>query len=162
VSPARETLLKGSASVDIAADAQRIWSMISDVTRMGEWSPECRSCEWLDGEPGPAQNARFRGHNGLGPLRWSTVCTVEACEPGSEFTFIARHVSGATTRWSYHLIANGVTTRVTESFEAVHTPAWIRAIERTIGRARVLQRGMAATLERLRDAAERRPDALGP
>jgi hypothetical protein len=44
----------------------------------------------------------------------------------------------------------------------VHTPAWIRAIERTIGRARVLQRGMAATLERLRDAAERRPDALGP
>ena len=38
----------GGASVVIHADADLLWSMVSDVTRVGEWSPETERAEWLD------------------------------------------------------------------------------------------------------------------
>jgi hypothetical protein len=30
---------------------------------MGDLSPECVSCEWIDGATGPTVGARFRGRN---------------------------------------------------------------------------------------------------
>lgn len=43
-----------SATVTIDASPALLYDLTSDVTRMGEWSPECTSCEWIDtpGEPG--------------------------------------------------------------------------------------------------------------
>jgi hypothetical protein len=147
--------MKGSTSVDVAADPDRIWRMIADVTQMGSWSPECVGCDWLDGASGPEPGARFRGHNRLGPFRWSTTCTVEASDPGSEFTFVARHWSGATTRWRYTLEPAGATTHVTESYQALHTPGWMLALELAVRRGRTLDRSVRSTLEQLRAAAER-------
>ena len=56
-------------TIDVSAPPERVYGLISDITRMGEWSPECRRCEWIDGATGPAVGARFRGHNRLGPVR---------------------------------------------------------------------------------------------
>ena len=78
-----------SVTVHMTAPPQRIWELVSDVTRIGSYSPETFEAEWLGGATGPAEGAQFRGHvkrNGKGPTYWTT-CTVLACTPGSEFTF---------------------------------------------------------------------------
>ena len=56
----------GEASVALVADAVRVWSLVSDVTRMGAWSPELEAAAWLDGATGPAVGARFKGRTGGG------------------------------------------------------------------------------------------------
>ena len=144
--------LAETVSAEIKADPQRIWTLVADVTRMGEWSPECYRCEWVDGK-GPTVGARFRGHNRMGPMRWSTVSEVVACDPGREFAFVARHWTGAATRWTYRFepVAGG--TRVTESFETEEGPALILGLDRLLQRPRRLKNGMRATLERLGRAA---------
>src|SRR5580704_6067419 len=70
--------------------------MVSDVTRMGEWSPVCKACWWDDG-PGPSAGAWFTGRNELpGRDPWETRSQVVAAVPGEEFAFV---VGGTWTRW---------------------------------------------------------------
>lgn len=79
--------MQGSVTVHMQAPPERIWEAVSDVTRIGRYSPETFEAEWLDGASGPALGARFRGHvkrNGKGPIYWTT-CTVTACDPAREF-----------------------------------------------------------------------------
>jgi hypothetical protein len=55
----------------MAASTERVWDLVSDVTRVGEFSPETFEAEWLGGASGPEVGARFRGHvrrNGRGPV----------------------------------------------------------------------------------------------
>ena len=47
-------------SIEIAASPEAVYALVSDITRMGEWSPECRECTWANGATGPAVGARFR------------------------------------------------------------------------------------------------------
>ena len=147
--------MKDSVTSETGASPEAIWALLTDVTRMGEWSPECYRCEWLDGKDGAEVGARFRGRNRWGPLRWSTVSEVVSCEPGREFSFLARHWTGATTRWTYTLESNEAGTRITETYETVDTPAWILGLERVLRRPDRLGLGMRATLERIGRAAER-------
>ena len=49
--------VQGSVSVHIDAPAGRVWELVSDVTRIGEFSPETFEAEWLDG----ADRAAGRG-----------------------------------------------------------------------------------------------------
>ena len=67
-------LRQDSTSVVIEAPAERIYELLADLPRMGDWSPECRQVEWLDGSTGPAEGATFIGHNQGGPcglMKWS-------------------------------------------------------------------------------------------
>ena len=75
----------GSVTVSMAAPAEVVWSLVADVTRIGEWSPECRRADWLDGAAGPGIGVRFRGHNRWKLNRWSRVCEVVEAEPGRVF-----------------------------------------------------------------------------
>lgn len=91
--------MEGSVTVHIAAPADKIWNLIADVTKTGEFSPEVFESDWLDGATGPALGAKFRGHvrrNEIGPVYWTT-CRVTACEPGREFGFAAL---ACARRWS--------------------------------------------------------------
>ena len=66
-----------------------MWGLVSDVTRIGRYSPETFGAEWIEGATGPALGARFRGHvnrNRRG-IKYSTSCTVTACDPGKTFSF---------------------------------------------------------------------------
>ena len=59
-----------SVTVHMAAPPEQVWDLVSDVTRIGSYSPETFEAEWIDGATGPAVGARFRGHvkrNGIGP-----------------------------------------------------------------------------------------------
>src|ERR1700684_787957 len=98
--------MRGSVTVHMAASADRVWDVVSDITRVGEFSPETFEAEWLGGASGARLGGRFRGHvrrHGRGPVYW-TVCTVVACEPGREFAFAVGGPRGMPLiTWRYHL-----------------------------------------------------------
>ncbi len=60
--------LDGRAVTVIRAPADQLWSLVSDVTRAGEWSPENIGGSWLDGATAPVVGARFRGTNRRGQV----------------------------------------------------------------------------------------------
>jgi hypothetical protein len=63
-----------TASIDIAAPIDVVWDLVSDIARIGEWSIECRSCEWLAGATDPRPGARFRGRNRRNATLWTRTC----------------------------------------------------------------------------------------
>ena len=70
-----------AATRDIAAPAEKVWALVTDLPRMGEWSPENAGGKWVQGATGPALGSVFQGKNKNGIRRWSTTVTVIACEP---------------------------------------------------------------------------------
>lgn len=152
-----------SVTVHMVAPPDRIWKLVSDVTRIGRYSPETFEAEWLDGATGPSTGARFRGHvkrNGKGPTYWKT-CTVSASVPDREFAFGVGSGDKPSSVWRYRLEAAGDGTDVTESFELADT-APLRLYWALFGwtRGRTNRNGMRTTLERIRDEVEEvhRPD----
>lgn len=89
-------------SVEVAAAPDTVWAMISDLPRMGEFSPENVGGVWVHGSTGPALGARFRGTNVNGSLQWWTKVRVVACTPGRHFAFDVRTPFGVrVSRWEY-------------------------------------------------------------
>ena len=112
----------------IEASPERVYNLVSDITRMGEWSPETYSCAWIDGATGPQVGARFTGRNRRGLLRWSNTPEVISAELGREFAF-RRVVLGNEVIWSYRMQADGSGTRLSESYEVLtRSPAWMRLL----------------------------------
>jgi len=58
-----------SASTEVRASADEIYAVVSDVTRIPEWSPETVRAEWLAPDRFNAWNRRRLG-------RWRTVAKV--------------------------------------------------------------------------------------
>jgi hypothetical protein len=152
------TATTGEAGIRITASPGVVYDLIVDVTRMGERSPECYRCEWIDGATSPAVGARFRGHNRLGLIKWSTTCEVMAADPGREFVFtvMSRH-GREETRWRYSLVADDSGTTVTESYEFLWCPLVARIFELPFPRDNQLRRGLRETLANLKTAAEAAP-----
>ncbi|KDF02219.1 cyclase [Mycolicibacterium aromaticivorans JS19b1 = JCM 16368] len=149
--------MNGSVTVHMAAPADKIWNVIADTTRTGEFSPEVFESEWLDGATGPALGAKFRGHvrrNEIGPVYWTT-CRVTACEPGREFGFAVLAGDKALNNWHYRLDAHGDGHDVTESFRMADFPG-VRLFELLGGQLRVRRnkRDMRTTLERIKKVVE--------
>jgi uncharacterized protein YndB with AHSA1/START domain len=145
-------------SEQVAATPDDVYAMVSDVTRMGSWSPETTSCRWLDGATGPTVGARFRGTNKRGPLLWQTTCTVTTAEPGKRFAFDVKFGPAPISSWAYDLqLASDGTTRVTESWSDRRSSALKVTSVPVMGirdRAAHNQRSMQATLAALKRAAE--------
>jgi len=153
---------RGEATLHVSAPPETLYELVSDVTRMGEWSPETVRCRWLDGATGPTVGARFKGTNRRAFMRWSTKPRVVAAEPGREFAFVVNLVvfQRAMTKWRYQFEpAAGGGTDVTESFEMVNDLPWyISFSERSLmgikDRKADLIAGMQRTLERIKAVAE--------
>jgi uncharacterized protein YndB with AHSA1/START domain len=146
-----------SVTVHMAASPERIWELVSDVTRIGRYSPETFEAEWLDGATGPTVGARFRGHvkrNGKGPTYWTT-CTVLESVPGREFAFGVGSSEKPLNVWRYQLEPAGDGTDVTESFKLADK-ALLRLYWALFGwaRGRTNRNGMQATLERVKAEVE--------
>jgi len=110
----------GEATTVVRAPAARVWDLITDVTRTGEWSPENTGSVWLDGATGPAVGARFRGTNRRGKTRWASTCEVITVETAREFAFATGGAAKPETMWRYVLEPLGQDeTRITESFQLV-------------------------------------------
>jgi hypothetical protein len=149
------TATRGEDSIWIAAAPQLVYDVVSDVPRMGERSPECYRCEWLDGATAAAVGARFRGYNRLGLLRWSTTSTVVTADPGREFAFTVMSRGGREeTRWRYVMEERDGGTLLSESYEFVWCPAVARVAEIPFPRDRQLRRGVRRTLLAAKASAE--------
>jgi hypothetical protein len=112
--------MRDSVTVHMKAPADKVWELVSDVTRIGEFSPETFEAEWTGDATGPAVGARFKGHvkrNGRGPTYWSP-CKVTVSEPGKAFEFM---VVGPKDRpvntWGYRIEAAGDGSDVSEYFQ---------------------------------------------
>jgi uncharacterized protein YndB with AHSA1/START domain len=146
-----------SVTVHMAAPPDRIWELVSDVTKIGRYSPETFEAEWLEGATGPAVGAKFRGHvkrNGIGPIYWTT-CTVLECVPGREFGFGVGPGDKPLSFWRYRLEPSGDGTDVTESFDLAPT-ALLRFYWAVLGwaRGRTNRNDMRTTLERVKAEVE--------
>ncbi|MBV8981203.1 MAG: SRPBCC family protein [Acidimicrobiia bacterium] len=144
----------GQARVHVNAPPEKVYDLVSDVTRMGEWSPETVKCEWIDGASGPAVGARFKGTNKRKFARWSTKPTVVAASAPHEFAFATKE-----TRWTYRFEpAGGGGTELSESFEMIEdVPLFVVLGERLMGikdRKADLERGMQQTIDRIKRVAE--------
>ena len=149
--------MHGSVTVTMAASPRVVWDLVSDVTRIGEFSPETFEAAWTRGATGPAVGAHFKGHvrrNGVGPVYW-TLCRVTECVPEKDFGFVVEMNGRDLNHWRYQLREVEGGTKVTESFElppmGVLKLYWL-----ALGwlRGRTNERGMRQTLERIRAIAE--------
>src|SRR5437588_6601733 len=102
--------LRESGSIVVARPPDELYDLISDVTRMGEWSPVCKACWWDEGA-GPRVGALFTGRNELPERTWETRSEVVASEPGLEFAW---EVSPTGARWGYTFEPVEGGTKVTE------------------------------------------------
>lgn len=150
-------------SIDIAADPASVWALVSDVARMGEWSPVCRRVEYLDGATSSAEGARFVGYNRQFGARWSRTCVITTCVPERELGFHTLFRGATGTRWRYRLEPRDGGTRVVESYVLLSMPRWVTAMQRLpgmTGRSRLeTNRGMQQTLRQIKAAAESGHDA---
>jgi len=153
-------LTQDSAALVIDAPPERLYDMVADLERMGQWSPECQRVEWTGGSGGPAQDATFVGHNKGGPMglmKWSRRGRVVTADPGREFSFATEEGGRESTLWSYRFNPVEGGTRVTESYDVKWIPAWARIIDVPTNRHGELQEAMRHTLRRLKAAAEGSP-----
>jgi dimethylaniline monooxygenase (N-oxide forming) len=149
------------ATVTIAATAETVWDMVADVTRMGEWSPECYACRWIGKRHEPVVGARFAGFNKRGRARWVTTNEVVEAERGRTFVFRTRETG---VRWGYRFepSTDGAGITLTETRDTSGARAWlVRMAGPFVGgadsHADELRAGMRRTLERVKAAAEATP-----
>jgi uncharacterized protein YndB with AHSA1/START domain len=148
----------GAATVHVDAPPRAVYDLVTDVRRMGEWSPETKDGEWIDGASGAVVGARFRGRNRRGLVRWSTTPRVVVAEEGREFAFVTDLRGKELTKWTYRFEPDGPGTRLTESFEIVNSVAVMDAamkyMLRISDRAEHLVAAMHATIQSIKRVAE--------
>jgi uncharacterized protein YndB with AHSA1/START domain len=142
------------AQIDINAPAPRVWSLITDFSRMPQWSPQCRMMKMLGSlRPG----TRTVNINRRKLQFWPTTCTVTEVIPEKKVAFRV-DINGLI--WSYELQPTEQGTRVIESRHAENgaKPVANFAVNAFFGGVpsfeRELVEGMNASLARIKAAAE--------
>ena len=144
-------------SVWMDAPPSVVWDLVSDVTRIGEFSPETFEAKWTRGSTGPEEGAWFKGHvkrNGVGPTYWS-LCRVTRCEVEEVFEFAVGTEEMNVNNWGYRLEPKDGGTLVTEYFRlASNLPTRVYWLLLGPLRRRTNQKGMRTTLERMKAVLE--------
>ena len=140
----------------IAAPATKVYDMVSDLPRMGEWSPENTGGTWRKGATGPAVGAQFRGTNRNGLAFWTTSVTVTAADAGRRFAFDVDFLGVPISTWEYTFDDAPGGCVVTEQWTD-RRPGWMRVTSIATGvrdRTSHNRQNMQATLTKLKAAAE--------
>ena len=155
--------MSGEARLHVDATPDQLYGMVSDITRMGEWSPETVACRWIDGATGPAVGARFKGSNRRGFVRWTTTPEVVVADSGREFAFVTRRRGFPSTRWTYTFTpAPTGGTDLAETFVLLADYSWLagllvrRVVWKDDDRRADLEAGAMRTLQRIKAVAEAR------
>jgi hypothetical protein len=101
---------------DISAAPEVVWHLVSDLPRMGEWSPENTGGEWVKGATGPAAGAKFKGRNAAGSREWSTTATVIDARPAERFSFLVASGPLKIAQWSFDIVPSDSGCRVTQTW----------------------------------------------
>jgi uncharacterized protein YndB with AHSA1/START domain len=116
-----------TVSRTITASPEAVWALVSDPTRMGEWSPENLGAKWLGEVTGAAEGAQFRGSNKNGRFKWKTKCTVTECAESEAFAFDVKSGVIPIASWAYRLQAVEGGTEVTEEWTS-NEAKWMETI----------------------------------
>ncbi len=144
-------------SVLVDRPPEVLYDLVSDVTRMGGWSPVCKECWWDEGD-GPEVGGWFTGRNELPERTWETRSEVVAAERGREFAFV---VAATGTRWAYTFTPVDGGTRLTELWD--FPPDAVDVFQSRFGddaeaqianRSELARTGIAATLAAIKATAE--------
>ncbi|HMS89889.1 MAG TPA: SRPBCC family protein [Acidimicrobiales bacterium] len=144
-------------SRDIAASPEAVYAAISDVTRMGEWSQECHTCEWHEGFDGPVLGATFDGHNRNGDHEWTSQGKVIEADPGRAFAFECSMFDFHFSTWGYRIEPTETGSRVTEWTRDLRPESVMEMSKEMSGvddRDARNRHTMSGTLERLAAALE--------
>lgn len=148
-------LKKIEQSVDVEAPPERVWSLVSDLSRIAEWSPQVVRTFVRGGEV--KQGARLVNLNRKGLLVWPTRAEVVRFEPGREVAWKIRE-NGAT--WSFALEPTSTGTRVVQQRDLTDGPTELHLsfADRFLGGQgpfqAELQAGMRQTLAHVKALAE--------
>ncbi len=143
------------ASIEIDAPPAAVWAVVSDLRRMGEWSPQCKKMIIRGGEV--KQGTRTINLNRQGWKWWPTRSYVKVFEP--ERT-LALKIAENGTIWTYALEPTERGTRLVESRTAPHG---VSSLSNTLTKHVLggtdqfeagLERGMQETLQRIKAAVE--------
>jgi len=142
------------AQIDIDAPVAKVWALVSDLSRMPQWSPQCRLMKAL----GPVrQGTRTINVNRRNKMFWPTTCVVTEVIPEKKMAF---QVNQNRTIWSYEMEPTDAGTRLVESR---HAENGVKAFSTLSVNAmfggvpnfeRELVDGMNASLSRIKAAAE--------
>jgi uncharacterized protein YndB with AHSA1/START domain len=145
-----------SATITVAAPPAQVWALVTDVARMGEWSPQVVRTVVLGGPV--REGTRFLNLNHQGRKHWPTSAKVVRFQPHRDFAF---RITENRTVWSFRLepTVDGGTV-VTHRRE---TPEGISMVSRVLTKLALggqepfvaeLRDGMARTLDRIRAELE--------
>jgi hypothetical protein len=143
--------------VHISRTPEELFEMVSDITRMGEWSPACKAC-WYDEGQTLAVGSWFTGRNISDGQQADTRVQIARVDRPNEFAF---QPGGSLVRWSYRFEASGDGTNVTESWDVL--PDGVAMFEQVYGaeasvmiaeKAEFARSGMRETLAALKRVAE--------
>jgi uncharacterized protein YndB with AHSA1/START domain len=142
------------AEVEINAPVSTVWSLVSDLSRMPQWSPQCRVMKLL----GPLRpGTRTLNLNRHKMLFWPTTSVITEVVPERKLAF---RVPINTTVWTYELEPTATGTRLVETR---HAEKGVTAVSTAITKAALggvdtfeteLLDGMSQSLARIKAAAE--------
>ena len=148
----------------VAAPPGKVWALVSDITRVGDWGGECVHAEWIDDADGPAVGARFQGRQIRQGQQWTSVSVVIEAQPGVSFAWAVGDPQYPSATWRYQLAADKSGGTILR-YRAVMGPGpsglsdeIAKAPERQdsiiADRLNEHERNMTATLEAIKQAAE--------
>mgnify|MGYP003510049693 FL=1 len=144
-----------TATIDVDATLAQVWSVVSDLKRMGEWSPQCHRMYVRGGDVKLGTKTFNINHEGK--LWWPTRSQVIEFEPNKRISF---KILENWTIWSYGLEETPSGTRITHER---HAPRGTSALSKFLvknfmsGQERFesrLERGMNQTLGRIKVEVE--------
>jgi hypothetical protein len=151
------TDLEFSATTVVAVAPADAYAVVSDVTRMGQWSPTCKACWWDDETQAGQVGAYFTGRNETPDRTWETRSQVVAADPGREFAW---EVNDGWVRWGFRFEPAGESGAGTELTQYWHfLPKGIEGFGGRFGddaprqielRSAAAKSGIPATLEAIR------------
>ncbi len=145
-----------SVTRDIAASPEKVWALVTDLPRMGEWSPENQGGSWSKGATGPAVGASFKGRNKNGKKSWGTTVIVNVCDEPSKFSFALMALGKNWCDWVYEIEETPTGCKVTHSWidhRSTIADKLGKVVSGVSDRASHNRANMEVTLEKLAQAA---------
>lgn len=147
-----------SGSIEIAASPQAVYDLVTDLPRMGEWSPEAKGGQWRGGVTEAAVGAKFKGKNQNGKKKWSAGVVVTDATAPNRFAF--RTVAGPMTfaEWTYEIEPSSDGCKVTETWVDTRAPWMAKYLGKQVtgvkDRAAYTKTSIDQTLANVKKAAE--------
>ena len=93
-----------TVEIDIAAQPERVWDLVSDINISARFSKEFQGADWIDSD-GPKEGASFQGRNKRTDVNreWETKSWVVECDPPNIFAWNVNDPEEPSARWRFEL-----------------------------------------------------------